>query len=153
MYWWLAAAFAVSFVADTFGHYVDPLLVSIVYPVSQAGLAGIALLERTTDRLAFIGIVVWAGVVAVLLQDTPYPDVLLSTVAFGSVAVVAANQWEAPQLRAALLVYFGAGLAAWWAFSAWPSWTTYCVYQSTRLIGILWFCVACWRPGPTLRAV
>lgn len=169
VYWWLAVAFAVSFIADTFGHRFDPLTVSIVYPVSQAGIASLALLEKTRDRFVFLGALVWAGLCAVLLQDAPHPDLLLSTVAFGSLAAFAFFRGVASRfiIRAGydsdrrqelaaiswpLVVYFGGGLLAWYAFAAWPSWHTYALYQTTRIAGLLYFCYAVWRPGPALKA-
>lgn len=151
MYWLLAFAFAVSFVADSVAHVADPLTVSIVYPVTQGGLAGVALFGVGKDALVFLGTLVWAGLLAVLWQDTPHPDVLLATVAFLTVALVAFGNWKLDdRLRPALVVYFGVGWLAWCAFAAWPSWNTYALYQTTRLAGILLFCRAVWSPGPQL---
>jgi hypothetical protein len=151
-WWWLALAFAVSWLADTAALFVDPDLVGNLYPVTQAALVGAVLLDRLDAMRLAVALVI-VGVVAVLWHGPLGIDVLLRTVAWGSVAWIA---WERPalgRLRDCLVVAFGAGLVAWWWYAFAPGWWSWGVYQGVRLLGILLFCGAAARPAPQLRVV
>lgn len=138
--WGVAVAFAVSFMADL---AVDlgaaPMLASLVYPVSQAGIVGAALLPRQRALGLVLALVV-VGASAALWQGTTGPDLLLRTVAFGLVVAMAHGQ--APRLRFALTVYFGCGLVAWWLYVGMPGWGTWGGYQLCRALGVGGFCWA-----------
>jgi hypothetical protein len=140
--WWcIAGAFAVSWVADGAAHWIDPDIVGNLYPLTQASMTAVATLHlRDSGRMVAVFIV--AALASVLWTGPRGFDVLLRCVAFGSVAGIAYASVGWGLLRPALLIYFGAGLAAWLAYAASPSWGTYLCYQWTRALGIALFCVA-----------
>ena len=147
-WWWLAGAFAVSWVADTAAHWADPARVSLVYPVTQTALVGAVLLERRAAGL-LTALLVTVGLVAAWIGGL---DVLLRTVAWGAIVGIV---WDRPalgRLRVALLVSFGLGLVAWWGYAVAPGWTSWGVYQSVRAAGLLLFCWAAYQPV-TLRRI
>ena len=154
----IAWGLAVSFFADTAVHFgASPLVVSIVYPVTQAFVIALALDDTAGNVLALLAALVSAGLAAAGLYDpaAPLPDVLLSTVAFGSVAGLAWMTLRPSVLQTALVVYFLAGLIAWWAF-AWTAYTRQAqdamtAYQWSRAVGIALFCLALAKPAPRLR--
>lgn len=148
-YWWLAGAFAVSFLADASALLTAaPHWVSRVYVVSQAALVGAVFLDRP-DALWTLAALVFLGLVGVFLQPAG-PELFTHTCAWGLVALLAYE--IAPQpLRRSLLVYFGWGLLAWAAYVMVPGWPSWLAYQGTRLVGIALFGYACWKPAPELR--
>lgn len=79
------------------------------------------------------------------------PDLFLHSVAWLGVLGIAADRWALGSLRVALMVYFGAGWVAWIGYNLVPGWTTWGLYQCTRLAGLVWFCRAVAKPEPTLR--
>lgn len=137
--WWLAGVYAISWIADTAAHWVDPWLVSAVYPVSQAAIVGAVLLKRD-DALVFLFSITAIGVVSIAFQELQQPNVLRSA----AWAAIAAIVYPLPlgRLRSALLVTFGVGLAAWILFAATRTWPTWLVYQGVRAVGIVLFCWA-----------
>lgn len=139
--WWgIAAAFAISWVADTAAHFGDPLLFGTVYPVGQAGLLAVVLAERR-EALAFVGLLMVAGVIAVLWEGVTGPDLFLETIAAG-VAVNVALSVSDPRLRATLLVAFGVGWLAWVGYTLWPGWASWIIYQGVRAVSLGMFCWA-----------
>jgi hypothetical protein len=151
-WWWLAGAFFVSWLADSAAHVVDPWLMSLVYPVSQAAIVGAVLLERD-DAVVFVIALVTIGVGAVLWRGVGTPDVLVHTVAWASVALIVFDRDALGRLRTALLVAFGLGLLAWLGYTIRPGWTLWLCYQGVRALGIALFCRAAWKPVPQLRVV
>jgi hypothetical protein len=151
-WWWLAGAFFVSWLADSAAHVADPWLVSLVYPVSQAAIVGAVLLEREEAAL-FVGSLVTVGVVAVLWRGVGTPDVLVHTVAWASIALVAFDRAALGRLRLALLVAFGFGWLAWLGYTVTPGWPSWLCYQGVRALGIGCFCWAASYPTPRLRVV
>lgn len=147
-YWWLALAFAVSFLADTTSHFVNPFWVSRVYVVSQAALVGAVFLDRT-DALWTLAALVVLGLIGVFLQPAG-PELFTHTCAWGLAALLAYEIAPEP-LRRSLLVYFGWGTLAWFAYVAVPGYPSWLAYQGTRLVGIVLFGYACWNPAPQLR--
>lgn len=152
-WWWLAAAFTVSWVADAIARELPPderWVVSLVYVVSQAALIGAVFLDRL-DALRFTLVLGMVGVADVLLFGRAVlagPDILLRTVAWGSVAGLA---WQTPaRVRASLLVTFGLGLVCWLAYTAVPGWTTYLTYKAAWTTGLVVFCAAASSPAPRL---
>ena len=138
--WWIAAAFGVSWLADTLASWANPAVISIVYPVSQAGVIGLVLLQRR-DAQRFLALMVAVAVVSILWQGVTAPDVLLRSVAWGGVVGMAVHSTFG-RLRWALAVYFGLGLIAWVWYAALPGWPSWLGYQGTRLAGLLAFCGA-----------
>lgn len=150
-WWWLGGAFFVSFIADSFALAgVEPWLMSLVYPVSQAAIVGAVLLERE-DAGLFVLALVTMGIVAVLWRGVGTPDVVVHTVAWGSIAVVALDRAALGRLRLALIVAFGFGWIAWIGYTITPGWTSWICYQGLRALGIGCFCWAASRPAPRLR--
>jgi len=161
-WWWIAGAFAVSWISDTAAQYMgasDRWLPSLVYPVSQAGMIGMVFLNRVwSERIVVVLVAV--AVAAAFVNDPKLPDVLLRTVAWGTVAGVAWGVAMPGRLRASLLVSFGVALLCWIAFIA--SWGTQgqlasstfvaaWTYHLTRAIGLALFCWATMRAVPHLR--
>jgi hypothetical protein len=149
-WFWLAGAFFVSWLADSGAHFVDPWLMSLVYPVSQAALVVAVLLERR-EALLFVGALVAVGVVAVAWQGVGAPDVLVHTVAWLGVALVVYDRDALGRLRLALLVSFGVCWLVWLCYTVWPGWTAWLAYQCVRALGIACFCWAASKPTPRLR--
>lgn len=140
-WWWLAAAFGISWLADWLGHWVNPWTVGMIYPVSQAAIIGAVLLNRDAARV-FVLTLAGIAAVAVLAGGAQGPDWLLRSASWGSVAVIAWNRPALGILRLALLVSFGLGLVAWIGYSVSPGWETWGVYQTLRAVGLILFCWA-----------
>lgn len=138
--WWLAAAFGVSWLADTVPHAgFNPDLAGNLYPMTQAGIVALVLLDR--GRAAHvIGLLLVTATVAVAWQGTAGYDVLLSTVAGGLIAGLA---WTLPPLlRWSLIIAFGGSAAVGCLAVLAPGPATGLLYQSTRLAGTVLFCAA-----------
>ena len=146
VYWWIAIAFAVSWVADSAAHFGNPWFIATVYPVSQAGIVVLLLARAPREATAMIGLLMVAGLVAVLWEGTTGPDLFLKTIAAGTVVSVL---WplEDRHLRAALLVAFDLGWVMWVTYVLWPGWTTWGMYQGVRAVSLGMFCLASWKPA------
>jgi hypothetical protein len=125
---------------------------SLVYPVSQAAIIGAVLLDRG-EALFFVCALVMVGVTAVLWRGVGFPDVVVHTVAWGSVALIALDRPALGRLRLALLVAFAGGWLAWVGYTITPGWTTWLCYQGVRAAGLACFCWAATRPIPRLRVL
>jgi hypothetical protein len=142
--WWLAGAFAVSWVADTAALWVDPWLVSLVYPLSQVAIVGAVFLLRA-DAITLIAALLTVGLAAAIVNGKP--DVLLHTAAWGAAAGIVADRWELGRLRTALLVYFALGWLCWIGYAIWPGWWSWGLLQASRAAGIALFCWASVTPN------
>lgn len=149
-WWWLAGVFGVSFAADTAAHWVNPDVVGNAYPMMQAVLVALILRARS-QAVHVLGLLLIVSLVAIWWQGPTGPDVLLRTVAWGTIVGLVWPRWELGWLRGALLVTFGGGLFAWYGYTFAPGWETWGVYQLTRAIGTLVFCGAALHPAPSLR--
>lgn len=149
-WWWLAGAFAVSWLADTGALWLSPWLVGAVYPVSQAAIIGAVLLSRSEAIELTIALVL-IGILDVYANGITGPDILLRTVAWLSIAGTVYPLRQLERLRMCLLVSFGVGWLAWMWYAMNPGWPSWIGYQSVRLAGILLFCWAAAKPGPRLR--
>jgi len=149
--WWLAAAFAVSFLADSLAHLLNVNVAINTYPLMQAALIGLVLLDRA-EALKLFGVLTAVALAVPVIQRPDEIEHFLSTVASLSVAGIAFRYRSLPaRLRLSLLVTFGLGWVAWdlwYAFA--PGWGSWLGYQGTRLVGTLLFCWAALRPGPSL---
>jgi hypothetical protein len=148
-WFWLAAAFAVSWLADAWA-FVLPVelrwVPSLVYPVTQTALVGAVLLRRR-GAYELLAMLIVVGVASALLFGATGPDLLLRSLAWGGVVgIVIASPALPPRLRIALSVYFGLGLVVWLLHAAWLIVPTWYVYQGVRLAGLLLFCWAASRP-------
>lgn len=155
-WWWLAVAFAVSWIADTAADALPRShgwIPSLLYPVTQTALVGAVLLPR---RRAWMLLGLLLGVAGASLAWRAYqgPDVVLRSVAWLAVVWIVVTRPELPRrLGMALLVYFGVGLVAWLAHAEWVTLATWYPYQATRLAGLVLFCRAIVKPTPTLAIV
>jgi hypothetical protein len=139
--WWIATGYGVSYLADSVAHSHPALadLVGNTYPIMQAALIAGALVSPKESAFV-LGTFVWAGLLSLVWASNV--DVLLRTVAWGTVAGLTLLRPIERKLGLALVVTFGAGLLAWYWYAANPSWTSYGVYQSERAIGTALFCWA-----------
>ena len=144
VWWGIAGAFGISWVADWASHWTGTWFVSALYPVSQAALIGALLLQKP-QALLFTGALVLVGLFGVLTHGTQTPEVLLHTVAWLSVVGIV---WPLPlgRLRLALLGYFGLGWLAFLGYVLQPGWASWGLYQGTRALGIGLFCWAAHQP-------
>jgi len=137
--WWvIAGAFAVSWLADA-ATLLGSTIPMAFYPVSQVGLLAAVLAPRQFRTI--LGVLVLAGIIAVLWEGIARPGLLLDTVAAGVVVAIA---WPLPnrRLRATLLTAFGVGGVMWITYVLWPGWTTWGMYQSVRAASLGMFCWA-----------
>lgn len=148
-WWWLAAAFAVSWLADTAAHVLPSSagwVPSVVYPVVQAGLVAAVLMPRVIAWLVLGGLMGIALVAAVRVSASG-PDVVLRSAADLTIVAIAIVRVALPvALRASLLVTFGFGWLAWLAFSRHPALPAWYLYQCCRLAGLVLFCAALRTP-------
>jgi len=151
-WWWLSGVFLVSWFADTAAHLAPSarVVVSVVYPLSQAALVGLVFLSRR-EAMQFLLVLCAVAIIAIGWRGVSSPDVLFRTVAWGGAVGLILYRWTLGRLRVALLVMFGLCLLCWWGYVAWPSYASWGVYQAARLAGILLFCWAAMKPGPSLR--
>ena len=149
-WWWLAGAFAVSFIADSLAHFLDPWVISLAYPMSQAALVGAVFLSKR-EALSLLVLLCCATTVAILAKGVQGPDVILSSTANGAVCWMVWDRWELGRLRTALLVSFGAVGLAWLCFSLWQVVPVWYGYQALRLVGLFLFCWSASTPHLRLR--
>lgn len=149
-WFWLAGAFAASWLADTAAHWMGPFLVSPVYLVSQASIVGFVFLSRR-DAITLVGVLVAVGIGAVLWKGVEGPDVLLHTAAWLPIVWIVWPLKQLGWLRTSLLVAFGVGWVCWMGYAIWPGWGSWLFYQSARLNSILLFCWAATSPLPRLK--
>lgn len=151
-WWWLAAAFGVSFLADLAGAAGYGMVASQTYPVLQAGLFALVLAPRRTA----VGVI--AGLAAVSAASLWWRrahglDLALHVAAFASTAVLAGRSLAGGWLRATLVAGFVALTAAWVGMAAAPGVLTWGTFQGVRLAMALGFVLAAWQatsqPGTT----
>lgn len=142
--WWaLALVLSVSWLADTAAHWVNPWLVSAIYPMAQAVLLA-AVLVPNPGVWRFAGIVAAVGGLAFASRGIVQPDVFLHTVAWAGLLVVA---WPQRPLRPTVVATFGVGWIGWLLYSIAPTWETWGLYQGIRAFGIG---LLCWATAPQL---
>jgi len=156
--WWIASAFAVSWLPDLWAHWGNPWIGSLLYPLTQSMLIALVFVDRPRPALDLLVGLVAVGLVAAWWNGRhPGPDVLFHSAAFGMVTVIA---WKRPQLgmlRTSLLVSFGLWLVCWWCYVAFATistplaWATWGAFQTARLVGMVLFCIASVRPQPRLQ--
>lgn len=138
LWWALALVLSVSWIADTAAHWVDPWLVSALYPAAQAVVLGMVLLPGfALGNLLWI--VLGATAVPLLWRSEAHPEVFAHTVAWTALVVIA---WPHRDLRAPVVVTFGLGWLAWLGYNMLPSWGTWGAYQGVRALGLGAFCWA-----------
>lgn len=139
--WWLATAFAVSFVADIVGLMGYGAFVSQVYLVTQAALFAAVLIPSRPVVEWAVWLLLFTASLSVVARQGEGLDVLLHVVAFGSVSGLA---WMlgAGWLRVVLGVGFALLALAWCGYAYAPSYVTWGAYHAVRLAVALGFCWA-----------
>lgn len=149
--WWLmAAAFGVSFVADSLAHVMQADFLSQLYLVTQAALFGFAIAPaRAADR--FVPVLLVAAGVSLGLRQGAGLDLLLHVVAFGGVAWLAWRYVPRGMLRVTLVAGFGTLAVTWCWLAVARTLPAGLAYQGTRIaIAVAW-CAAAWRARDTSR--
>lgn len=140
-WWWIACAYAISWLADNAAHVIDPWTINRIYPVSQAAIIGAVFLCRL-DALRFTLTLMTVGIVCIFVSGMAFPDICTHTVAWLTIVGIVWDRWALGWLRSTLIISFGLGLIGYIAYAYWPSWPTWTLYHSIRLIGMFWFCWA-----------
>src|SRR4051812_12337937 len=102
-WWWLAAAFAVSWVADGVSGLLperNRWIVSLVYPIVQTAIVAIVLIAREYAIL-FVGTLVAAATASALWMGVDGPDAVFRSVAWLAIVGIV---WASPELPARLRV-------------------------------------------------
>jgi len=146
LWWALAIVLAVSWLADTLAHFVDPWIVSAIYPLVQALLLSVVLLPRR-DLHHVAAVLLGIGALTLWLGGTTHPEVIGRTIAWTAVLVVA---WPHQAIRWPVVITFGLGWLGWIAYSLHPGWTTWGAFQGIRAVGLGSFC---WVSAPKLAHV
>lgn len=149
-WWWLAAAYGISWVADWVAHRYGGFPISPLYLVTQTGIFALVLLPRR-QALWFLGLLVTIGGIAFLTHPLGTPDWLVHTVAWLGLVGCVYPLKALGKLRLAVLVSFGLGWFAWMSYVLAPGWSSWLAYQGVRAVGIGLFCWAAWNPEPKLR--
>jgi hypothetical protein len=148
-WWWLAAAFFVSWIADSAADLLPQSagwVPSLVYPVAQTAIVGAVLLPKKAATV-LLWLLAGFGVLAALWQATPGPDLLLRAAAWLTIVGIVWYRDDLPyRLRLCFLMYFGVGLAMWMVHLEWLVVATWYPYQLARLAGLLLFCWAARLP-------
>lgn len=132
LWWWLAAAFGVSFLADVASLAWGHPLISQTYPLLQSGLFVAALLPRA-QAIPVIGVLAVASGASLALRAGQGLDTALHVLGWHAVAIAAWARVPDGWLRVTLAVGFAALAWAWVAFVAWPSFPTWGALQAVRL--------------------
>jgi hypothetical protein len=140
-YWWLAAAFGISVLADTATLlWHQPWLVAAIYPVSQLGIVA-AVIVSQRQAMAFTGFLMLTGIVALMIEGLDAPGAILPVVG-GAVLTTFLLAQPATPLRTALLLAFGVSCLPWIWFVLMPTWASWEAYQGVRAVSLGWFCYA-----------
>lgn len=143
--WWLvASAFGVSFVADLFNAAGWHPLAHQVYPVLQAALVALVLLERPAF-VGYVALLLFAAILSILWRGAGGYDVILRVVAWGGVSVFAGLSLERGVLRSTLSLGFAGMLVAWAWYTLAPGLGPWAALQLARLGATVGFCVAAKR--------
>jgi hypothetical protein len=145
LWWWIAGAFAISWLADAATLVGYPTWVpASIYPVGQAGLLAVVLAQRPAP---WLGLLMVAGIVGVYWEGVTGPTLILDTIAAGVVVRVAWSLTYVP-LRLTLLMAFWVGGIAWIGYVLWPGWTSWGLYQGIRAASLGMFC---WAQRPMVQ--
>lgn len=140
IWWLLACVFAVSWLADTCTLYkiADQWVISLVYPILQASIVGVALLEqRETNQLLWV--LMASSVIVGTWHDVFGPDILLRTVCWGSIAGITWSR-TSKKLAASFLISFGGGLLCWFVLIFFQNLHAGLVYKTVFTAGLIYFC-------------
>lgn len=156
-WWWLAAAFGVSWLADApidfIPHSAD-WLPNFLYLVSQTAIIGAVLLPRREQAVSLLAFLVAVGILAAVSFGADKPDAVLHSVAWTSVVLIVLMRPDLPALlRLSLVLGFGVRLLTWLIRVRWPIVATWYPDQLVRLASLLVFCWAATEPTSQLRLV
>ncbi|HEV8448594.1 MAG TPA: hypothetical protein VGQ44_17310 [Gemmatimonadaceae bacterium] len=154
--WWIAAGFAVSWLANVTALAFPPndrWAPTLVYPVTQVALIATAFWPRRMVLLLVLDLSA-IGLAAIVWRGLHAPDVVLHSAASLAVVAIVVDRRDASWLvRGSLLIYFGLGLVAWIPHAMWVhahplahgAAPTYWPYQGVLLAGLLafsWVCIS-----------
>jgi hypothetical protein len=155
-WWWLAGAFAVSWLADTAADLLPRnagWVPSLIYPVAQTTIVAAVLLPRRSAWWLLSALVA-VGLAAAVHVSAQGPDILLRSVADLIVVAILAVRPELPNpLRLGLFIYFGLGWIAWMLHAERLSLATWYPYQVCRLAGLILVSLAATHPTANLRVM
>lgn len=146
LWWWLGAAFGVSFAADAASLAVGHPLISQAYPLLQSGLFVAVLLPRP-HAVPIIGGLALASGLSLALRAGQGLDMVLHVIGWHAVAIAAWGRVPDGWLRVSLAVGFVSLAWAWVAFVAWPSFPTWGTMQAVRLVTAVGFCYSARTEG------
>lgn len=150
-WWWLAAAFAVSWVADLAGWLGQFPLASQTYPLLQGSLFALVLAPRSV-ALSVVGGLALASGLSLALRSGAGVDVALHVAAMLSTAALAWRNLTPSALRWTLAAGFVALAAAWCAVVLWPmSVAALDAYGWVRVAIAAGFSVAAWQAAQGSR--
>ena len=141
LWWALGITLSLSWVADTAAHWVDPWLVSSLYPIGQTLVMGTVLLP-TVLLWRFVGAVALTTGLALALAGLHHPEVIIHTICWTGILVLV---WPYREIRGPTVWTFGVGWLAWVLFASLPTFATWGVYQAIRGMGLGVFC---WATAP-----
>lgn len=141
MWWWLASAFGVSFLADVASLVWGHPLISQAYPLLQAGIFTAVLVPRAWTT-GIVGLFAVASAVSLVTRRGEGLDLLLHVVGWLTVSVVAWARVPDGWLRVTLALGFLSLAWAWCAFVAWPGFGTWGAMQAVRVAMAVGFVVA-----------
>lgn len=142
---WLAAAFAVSWLADWLSHFLLTPLVGPLYISVQSGIIVWTLAPPATA--ARFSVVLLGAVAMAMLSLVPTdPDILVHTIGWLGLLAVLTSVPLAPRLRWVLSLAFGLGWVAWLGYVLRPGWPSWLIYQGVRAASIAMFCRASFTP-------
>jgi len=119
---------AVSWLADSAAHWVDPRVISALYPIVQVILVAFVVLPPIAAHRLILAIVMIA-VASLAARGVARPDVFVRTICWAGIVLML---WPTPSLRVTVLSAFGLCWLAWIGYSLSPSWATWGVYQGLR---------------------
>lgn len=143
-WWWVAAALAVSFVADVAGAAGLTPYASQVYPVLQAALIALVLVERPAF-VGYVALLLFTAALSIVWRGAGGYDVLLRFAAHGGVALIAWAVLPESLIRWVLALGFAGMLAAWLYFTVEPGWAGWGTLQTARLATTVGFCISAVR--------
>lgn len=143
-WWWIAAAFGVSFVADVAGMAGYGRFVSQSYPLLQAGLVAFVLLPRPWAIATVGGLTAVSGA-SLAVRHGEGLDIVLHLAAWGGISLLAWTVLRDGMLRWTLAAGFLALAVAWTVFVAWPTFGAWGAVQGVRLAMAVGFVRAAWR--------
>lgn len=145
-WWWMAAAFGVSLVADLGAEWLGHPALSQVYPTAQAALFLLVLLPRGM-AVRVIGLLVLISGLSLGMRQGRGLDVALHVAAWGAIALAADAVLLPSRLRESLVWGFALLTLAWVWFWAVPSFWAWYAIQAVRVGTVVWWGMAAWQAG------